>query len=293
MAKTIRFPLEMKNGEMVRTIEALREAFDPEKLIAHFANGKLQTWLSDRHYLKELELVSVLKVEDEELLQKLCTILQIEVGSMEIQVEDVLRRRNLEKELRQFTDDEKIWNHLELVATTQEQFEELINTGQAQIYLFGDIFSLPRTITNAEIYGINNPELKIDTDEIIDFRAVQVEITGCRFSKTYEALLEKRRIEEETTNKRKRREYHASQMLDYKLSDDARKESEKLFHVIQEELLEFEFDIDAGSRKIYQVLEQADIWDLFDIDRYGFKLKQTIEKAELDKVGDSFFQRIS
>ena len=43
MAKKIKFPLEMKDGVMVRTIEELRENFDVEKLVEHYESGKLES----------------------------------------------------------------------------------------------------------------------------------------------------------------------------------------------------------------------------------------------------------
>jgi len=39
MAKIIKFALELKNGESVRTIEDLRQHFDLEKIVAYFMNG--------------------------------------------------------------------------------------------------------------------------------------------------------------------------------------------------------------------------------------------------------------
>ena len=40
MAKRIKFPLEMKDGNKVRTIEEFRTYFDSEKAVMYFLNGK-------------------------------------------------------------------------------------------------------------------------------------------------------------------------------------------------------------------------------------------------------------
>ena len=50
MAKKIRFPLQMKDGAAVRTLEELREHFDLESVLGYFSDGKLKTWLADRYY---------------------------------------------------------------------------------------------------------------------------------------------------------------------------------------------------------------------------------------------------
>ncbi len=47
MARKIRFPLRMKNGAEVRTLEELRENFDLESVLGYYTDGKLQTWLAD------------------------------------------------------------------------------------------------------------------------------------------------------------------------------------------------------------------------------------------------------
>ena len=60
MVKKIKFALEMKNGELVRDIESLREYFDIEKVVAAFLDGKLLIWLEDRYYDEEAEAVGKL-----------------------------------------------------------------------------------------------------------------------------------------------------------------------------------------------------------------------------------------
>ena len=49
MARKIRFPLKMKNGAEVRTLDELKENFDLESVLGYFADGKLSTWLADRY----------------------------------------------------------------------------------------------------------------------------------------------------------------------------------------------------------------------------------------------------
>lgn len=77
MAKKIKFPLEMRDGNKVRTIEEFRTYFDAEKVIMYFFNGKLLDWLEDRHYDKYYDEVCKIDSKDENILQKICEALEI------------------------------------------------------------------------------------------------------------------------------------------------------------------------------------------------------------------------
>ena len=49
MARIIRFPLKMKNGAEIRTLDELKENFDLESVLGYFTDGKLATWLAIFH----------------------------------------------------------------------------------------------------------------------------------------------------------------------------------------------------------------------------------------------------
>lgn len=293
MARMIKFPLDMGNDKRVRTIEELRENFNGEKLAAHFASGKLQTWLLDRHYQAEYERVVKLDSDSADFLRKLCAVLKIEHDVSDIKVEEVIEREKLVQELRQFTEDEEILHHLERVAVNQEQFDGLLNQEYSVIYLFGGEYEISANLKQVRILGIREPVLHVETDEVIDFEAAGVEIQSCRFDEGYCALMERKKWEEENAHKKRKRAYQVSKELDYRLSDEDRKKSEKLFNKIQDGLGTFEFDIDAGAKGIYKIMREADIWNLFDIDRYGADIRKSIKEANLDRTGAEFLSRIS
>ena len=77
MVKKIKFPLQMKDGYKVRTMEELRVHSDPESLIGYFLDGKLKNWLKDRYYQEEIDEINKLKSSDDKLLQNLYDILNI------------------------------------------------------------------------------------------------------------------------------------------------------------------------------------------------------------------------
>lgn len=293
MVKTIKFPLDMGEDAKVRTIEDLRERFDTERLVGHFVSGKLQIWLSDRHYKAELEAVEKLSVNNENLVRELCQIFRIEQEPEALEVNTILEKQRLQKELRQFTDDAEILNHPDRVAVNQVQLDVLLEQKYSVIYLFGEHFRLKKDIRDVRLYGVNEPVLEFITDEVIDFESLNVEILNSRFDEKYSALQERKKIEEESKYKRKKGTYKASKEFDYKLSKEERQGSEKLYIKIQEEFGDFKFDIDAGSRGIYEVLKNADIRGIFDIDRYGAGIKRKLEEADLNAAWTDYLDRIS
>ena len=92
MAKKIKFPLKMKNGVSVRSMEELRENFCLCSMLLYLANGQLITWLRDR-YLNELaDKIAELDENDVEICKKLCDI-------FEVSYEDNLETANHQKKI--------------------------------------------------------------------------------------------------------------------------------------------------------------------------------------------------
>ena len=81
MAKIIRFPLMMKDGTAVRTLDELREHFDLESLLGYFADGKLRTWLTDRYYDEKAQKIAELSADLPNLKAKLCEILGVDYSA--------------------------------------------------------------------------------------------------------------------------------------------------------------------------------------------------------------------
>lgn len=78
MAKKIKFPLALRNGQRVYTIEELREYFHLGKIYAYLQNGKLTEWLEDRYYEEEAKQTRELDPQKEGAMKKLCSILAAE-----------------------------------------------------------------------------------------------------------------------------------------------------------------------------------------------------------------------
>lgn len=193
MAKTIKFPLEMKDGVKVRTIEELRNNIDYDKLSVYFLNGKLHKWLTDRSYDEYANRINEINIESSNAMKELCDILGVQYA-------DNLSRHNDLKKQKEIVDKlayiyKMIGNEVEieninLVATNQMEFEELLQAGLKKIYLAGEEFELPVDINNVKIVGINEPLVKINSEEVIDFEALEVGFDNVKFDDAYQEMLD-------------------------------------------------------------------------------------------------------
>ena len=154
MVKKIKFALEMKDGFKVRTLEELRRNFDLEKVVEYFVDGRLERWLEDRYYEKEVNDIRQLNTTEPDV-NALCNILNVPHDkNIAVDVTAILRKREKLDKLKQITSDEAILKSVDCVAFTQEKLENIINKGQDQIYLYGQNFVIPAEKKNRMYLGI-------------------------------------------------------------------------------------------------------------------------------------------
>lgn len=286
----------MKNGVMVRTLEELQENFDAEKLVGYLLSGKLQMWLMDRHYEEQLEKVKAIDTSSNTVLVDVCKAVEIQFDKAKnyIKVDEIAKRQEKIKKIRQYTDDKEVIDHIDDVAMNQKELDSMLKRAVDRVFLYGEEFQVASDFIKDVVFiGINAPVIKIQPEILVNFDEINVEIQGCRFDTKYLELLEAKRIVEENQHKKKRTKYVASLVFDYMLSDDDRNQSKKLYDKVQDELTDFEFDIDVGNRKMYQMVMEANIYDVFDIDRYGKELRDIVDKAQLNDAWEGFEDRIS
>lgn len=294
MAKKIKFPLEMKEGNKVRTIEEFRLYFDAEKAIMYLLNGKLLDWLEDRHYEKYYQEVSEIDLKDDDILQKLCEALEIDRTQEDCDAIDLKKIENNSIKLariRQYVEDKRIFDNLDLVAENQQELDRLVKKSCHQIFLFENSFLLPNNISDVSIVGINNPEVNFDTNEIIDFEKREVYFTGIKFGKKYQELVNKYNYEIKHKNDKKRHSYQASRQFDVRLSDQDRKNSKKLFELLENELIDLEFDVNVNTRDLYGLISNADLYGQFNIDKIGKAQNICMENAQLSQAFWNFERR--
>lgn len=280
----------MKNGVMVRTLEELQGNFDAEKLIGHWLNGKLQTWLSDRHYDEQYTRISAIDKSSETVINALCEALNIyfEAEKIDIQLDEIAKRQAKIKLIRQYTNDKIVMDCIENVATNQEELDDLLISKCEKIYLIGDVFRVNNDLADMELVGINNPTIEIVADCVVAFADKNVQIIDCQFNKEYCALLDEKRLEDECNSKKKHQDYCTSAQFDYLLSELDRKKSNGLFNVIQDSMISIEFDVDVVNRNIATYLYSSEVFQCFDINKLGKSVIGKMKNAGLTDAFDDF-----
>jgi len=173
MAKKVKFPLKMKDGSLVRTMEELRENFDIDSLLEQFESGKLLTWLEDRYYDVEAEKVRKLDRNSKNFARSLCECLGIEAQEEALSDVDMdFLKRRVEKQdfLKSITSDEMILNKVDDIAITQEDLIDLIDMGKDTIYLCKGDFTVPVSVPNMTYIGIYEPCVVVRATDNVNFK---------------------------------------------------------------------------------------------------------------------------
>lgn len=120
--RLIKFPLKMKSGAEIRTIEELRECSEPETLIEYYLNGVLVRWLKAFHYDEEAENISKL---DNETCKKLFEILHIDFSEEKLSRVNVGEiKENMEKK----ETETKTSSEIPELDTTKEELKKKVDS---------------------------------------------------------------------------------------------------------------------------------------------------------------------
>lgn len=187
MVKRVRFPLDMGNDIMVRSIEELKKNYNADRVAEYFLNGKLLTWLEDRHCDTEAEQVKKLSqmIDKNKAAALLPEIFEVEITkNVDIKTLEV-RREKLEK-LRTITSDDEILDNVDSVAFSQEDLGDLLDEAKKNeekkkiIYLCGDKFRIPLSVKNVKYIGVNNPAVIIGDNGEVELKESGISFENCK-----------------------------------------------------------------------------------------------------------------
>lgn len=262
MVKKIKFALMMADGCKVRTLEDLREHFDLEKVTGYFLDGKLQEWLADRYYDTEAEALQGLETTTVDFPRSLCSALGVgyeEVTDAEVDIEAVARLNEKRAFLQQRTDDVDILAHTAQVALTQEDLADLLDDGIRELYLCGEVFTIPMRIEHCHYRGIlGSPEVRLAAKSAEELEARDIVLEHVMLPEP----LRKAELEVESAvpeNHKQHKSYQVSKLLDHQMSDKDRAVASKMYEAAQEILESLVFDIDAGSRPLEEAARSMDL----------------------------------
>lgn len=197
MAKKIRFPLEMKDGVEVRSIDELKENFSLEQVLFYLSNGKLIKWLCDRYLNEIADAVSELDQEDAEIGKKICDIFEVEYIEVDkVDMEALKERQRKTELLKNFTDEERFFEVVDKVAFSQDDLYDFLDEKENTIYLCGDSFTIPLSENGKRYIGVNNPTVVILSKEKVDFEGKEILFENVRFDEKYQKILDDLQLKE-------------------------------------------------------------------------------------------------
>ena len=190
--RRIKFALELKNGEQVRSLEELQEYFDLEKIIGYYQDGKLLTWLEDRFFDDEADEIKKLSGDESDLGERLCRIFNIEFSNVQDadDPETIAWRKERLERLKQFTADSSILQHVDWVAFDQDDLENISKAKYPNtVYLCQNTFTFTLEImqkSDMKYIGIGkNIVAVIESREPIDFDKLRIVFENVTFDETY------------------------------------------------------------------------------------------------------------
>ena len=178
MAKKIRFPLKMRQGVEIRTLEELREHFDLQSVLEYYKNGKLLTWLEDRYLEGEAEAVRALDESSPDFQKRLCEVFQVAYTGNEVDLEELQYRQERLKHLRTVTDEDEFIQNIDRVAFDQEELADLLDEDTKTIYLCGENFTIPASRKGIAYIGINTPVVHISGKIPEKLEELDIQFTG-------------------------------------------------------------------------------------------------------------------
>lgn len=191
MAKKIRFPLEMDNGVEVRSMEELRNNFSLGRVLEYIQNEKLVTWLRDRYENNIADAIAELDKTDSELPKRVSAIFDVPYDEKsEDALKQAAERAERIKLLKEFTDEKQFVDEIDKVAFDQDELYDLLDENVNEIYLCGDRFAIPLSVTGVSYKGINNPVVVIDSKTEVDWLAKEITLEAVRFDEKYQAVVD-------------------------------------------------------------------------------------------------------
>lgn len=237
MPKKVKFPLEMKNGVKVRSLEEMRCNFDAEDLVRHYISGKLQTWLGDRCYYSELEKINNIRSK-ENLVNILCDILGIDSLQIStvIDYDEIAEKTNKIQKLKMYTDNPNVIGNVNNVAFCQEEFDKLISNGLSEIYLVNNQYHLIlKNVCNIRIVGIGNVVLSVKEFENIDINKSGIAFDNIQFEGDFNDII---------ANKKRNLEYCKSSFFFDKITGKDEDSIIQIYDKIKKNIIDLECPVE-------------------------------------------------
>lgn len=259
MAKKIRFPLEMEDGVEVRSMEELRNHFSLGKVLDYVRNEKLVTWLRDRYENNLADAIAQLDKDDAKLPKKVCELFDVPYDEKtEEALERAAERAERINRLKEFTEEQQFLDAIDKVAFHQDELYDLLDEDAKEIYLCGERFSIPLSVTGITYVGVNQPTVVIDSKTEVDWAAKEITLEAVTFDEKYQAvadsanatkkaLYEKvvKTVKKQAEKKTSIGEYPEKTDFSFMIPVPERESVKRMYASAKSELEKLNYDIDA------------------------------------------------
>ncbi len=278
MAKKIRFPLEMDNGVEVRSMEELRNNFSLGRVLEYIQNEKLVTWLRDRYENNIADAIAELDKTDSELPKKVSAVFDVPYDEKsEDALKQAAERAERIKLLKEFTDEKQFMDEIDKVAFDQNELYDLLDEEVKEIYLCGDRFAIPLSVTGVSYKGINNPVVVIDSKTEVDWLAKEITLEEVRFDEKYQAVVDSANATKEVLYEKlvETLKEQASKKISIGIAPDktylsfmipvSERESVKRMYILSKDAIEkLNYDVDADIREMRKMVQENHLIGIAD-----------------------------
>ncbi|WP_128100330.1 hypothetical protein [Paenibacillus sp. DCT19] len=174
LKRNIKFPIRLKNGQQVRTLEELKANFEIETVIEYYLDGRLVNWLEQRYYTKEAQLLQNLNENSDTLPLEISNMFGVDFNQSGFNYQEYTKKRAKLEVISKYTSDQVILSNNEYVAESQTELQmlyEKITDHSRTLYLLNttnEIFNISDELSNITYIGINNPTVNLIGNHTFD-----------------------------------------------------------------------------------------------------------------------------
>ena len=106
----------------------------------------------------------------------------------EIDLKEIEWRNERITELKQYTDDPKIINNVDLVVFNQEELADLLDDDEPVIYLCQNKFTIPLKVKNKKYIGVGKVEVIITSNTDINFEKFNIEFENIQLNLAHKTI---------------------------------------------------------------------------------------------------------
>lgn len=269
MAKKIKFPLHMKNGYKVRTLEELQQEGDIKTILEYFHNGKLISWLEDRGYNDILDNMQNLDATTEDGVKLLCHILGVTYQELPNDISNIQEEQEQLNRLKKLTSDEVLLESVDIIAFDQGELNDIYSQNTNIIYLSGDdsqIYDINDEYRNIQYIGLfGNPSVRTSVASLRDLHDKGITFKNVELPESLAQFV------------RPSVEYVGSNCLSSHEISVNRENAKGLHKIVQDKMFDFVYDEDYRTRKLKLMVEHRLSYARINLNIRTDKLKAVIE----------------